>query len=211
MGIDTTTGIETTPSATHAPADHLHPQRSNMAQLELHLAALRSQVPWLQRLGSGVHHGLISAAAAIAAYLPMRALGLEQSFWAAITAIAVVQTEFRATRSTARDQFVGAAVGGLTGLAALLAFGDDPAVYAAAVAAAMVICWSINMASASRLAGVTATIIVLVPRTESPERMFVARIGEVGWGVCVAVLLVWLAGRLPAHYARRRTAERAVR
>jgi uncharacterized membrane protein YgaE (UPF0421/DUF939 family) len=204
-------GIEITPRATHAPADHLHPERGRVAQLELQLAALRRQLPWLQRLGSGVHHGLISAAAGIAAYLPMQALGLKQSFWAAIAAIAVVQTEFRATQSTARDQFVGAAVGGLTGLAALLAFGDGLIVYASAVVVAMVICWSINMVSASRLSGVTATIIALVPRTESPERMFAARIGEVGWGVCVAVLLVWLAARLPAQYGRRQAGEGAVR
>lgn len=203
--------IETPSHTAHAPCDQLHPQRSSVAQLQLRLVALRSELSGLQRLGAGAHHGLISAAAAVAAYLPARALGLQQSFWAAITAIAVVQTEFRATQSTARDQFVGAAVGGLTGLAALLTLGDGVAVYATAVVVAMVICWAINMASASRLAGVTATIIALVPRTESPQRMFAARIGEVAWGVCVAVLLVWLAARLPARYTRRGAAQDAVR
>ncbi|MGH8291674.1 MAG: FUSC family protein [Steroidobacteraceae bacterium] len=187
----------------HAPADHLHPQRSSIAQHAERLAALRKDLPRLQRLGSGLHHGLICAAAAVVAYLPAQALGLKQSFWAAITAIAVVQTEFRATQSTARDQFVGAAVGGVIGLGSLLVLGDGLSAYATAVVLAMVICWAINRASASRLAGITATIIVLVPRVESPERMFVARILEVAWGVCVAVLLVWLAARLPQRVARR--------
>ncbi len=187
----------------HAPADHLHPQRSSVAQHAMRLAALRKELPRLQRLGSGLHHGLISAAAAVLAYLPAQALGLKQSFWAAITAIAVVQTEFRATQSTARDQFVGAAVGGVIGLGALLALGDGLPAYATALVLAMVICWVINIASASRLAGVTTTIIVLVPRVESPERMFAARILEVAWGVCVAVLLVWLAARLPPRMAQR--------
>ena len=34
----------------------------------------------------------------------------------------------------------------------------------------------------------------------SPERMFVSRLAEVAWGVCVAVATVWLAGRLPAAH-----------
>ena len=187
----------------HAPADQLHPQRSSVVQQALSLAALRRELPRLQRLGSGLHHGLIAAAAAIVAYVPAQELGLKQSFWAAISAIAVVQTEFRATRSTARDQFVGAAVGGVTGLCALLVLGDGLLPYAAAVALAVLFCWAINIPSASRLAGITATIIELVPRVESPQRMFAARILEVTWGVCVAVVLVWLAGRLPARLARR--------
>lgn len=86
---------------------------------------------------------------------------------------------------------------------ALLALGDGLYVYALAVVVAMVICWAINMASASRLGGTTATIIALVPRVEAPERMFATRIVEVGWGVCVAVPLVWLAARLPARHASR--------
>jgi hypothetical protein len=51
---------------------------------------------------------------------------------------------------------------------------------------------------AHRLAGTTATIILLVPHVGSPWAMFESRIGEVGWGVSVAVVTVWLAARLPA-------------
>jgi uncharacterized membrane protein YccC len=149
---------------------------------------------------------MISALAALAAYLPTRALGLQEGFWSAMTAIAVVQTEFHATQSTARDQFFGAAIGGIVALCALLAFGPHPAVslhlavYAAAVAAAMAACWALNVASASRLAGTTATIILLVPHVGPPWVMFGSRIGEVGWGVSVAVVTVWLAARFPARH-----------
>src|SRR4051794_28245073 len=64
------------------------------------------------RLDAGVRHGVLSAVAALLAYWPTHVLGLREGFWAAIAAIAVVQTEFQTTRSTARDQFLGAAVGG---------------------------------------------------------------------------------------------------
>ncbi|MGB6308376.1 MAG: FUSC family protein [Steroidobacteraceae bacterium] len=162
----------------------------------------RKALPIAHRLSGGARHGAISALAALIAYLPTRALGLQEGFWSAITAIAVVQMEFHATETTARDQFIGAGVGGVTALCALLAFGPHLsmalhlAVYGAAIIAAMAACWAINAATASRLSGTTATIILLVPHSGPPWAMFESRIGEVGWGVSVAVATVWLAARL---------------
>jgi uncharacterized membrane protein YccC len=184
----------------HAPADHFSPDRSQLADLNTGLARLRRSAPLLRRLAGGAHHGAISACAALVAFIPAHAIGLSQSFWSAITAISVTQTEFRATETTARDQFLGAAVGGLVGLCTFLALGQSLTVYALAVVLAMLVCSALNVASASRLAGITATIILLVPHAGSPQTMFWSRIAEVGWGVCVAVCVVWLAGRLPAAH-----------
>jgi hypothetical protein len=55
-----------------------------------------------------------------------------------------------------------------------------------------------NVAGASQLAGITATIIMLVPRTGSPSVALASRVGEVGWGVTVGITIVWLAARLKA-------------
>jgi uncharacterized membrane protein YccC len=148
------------------------------------------------RLAGGAHYGIISALAGILAYVPTRALGLNEGFWSAITAIGVVQSEFRATKTTARDQFLGAALGGVVALVTLLLLGQHLLVYALAVLVAMITCSALNVASASRLAGVTATIILLVPHAGSPVTMFLSRVTEVGWGVLVAVSVVWLAARL---------------
>jgi uncharacterized membrane protein YgaE (UPF0421/DUF939 family) len=185
-------------SSSHAPADHFNRERSRLTDLNASLVSLRNGLPLLDRLAAGTHHGVISASAALLAFIPAHAIGLKDSFWSAITAISVAQTEFRATQTTARDQFCGAAVGGLTGVCAFLALGQSLIVYALAVLVAMLACWAINVSSASRTAGITATIILLVPRTGSAEGMFLARIAEVGWGICAAVAIVWLAGRLPA-------------
>jgi uncharacterized membrane protein YgaE (UPF0421/DUF939 family) len=185
-------------SRSHAPADHFNPARAQVSDLNARVVSLRGALPLLGRLAAGAHHGAISACAALLAFIPAHAIGLKESFWSAITAISVAQTEFRATQTTARDQFIGAAVGGLTGLCALFALGQNLIVYAFAVVLAMLVCWVLNVGSASRLAGITATIILLVPHVGSPQGMFLARIAEVGWGVCVAVTIVWVAGRLPA-------------
>ncbi len=191
------------PRPSTALADHFSPERHRLGELRASLARLRRQLPLLRRIAGGAHHGLISACAAVCAYLPAHALGLQESFWCAITAISVVQTEFQATETTARDQFIGAALGGTVGVCAAFLPAPHLLWYAAAIVLAMLTCWALNVPSASRIAGTTATIILLVPHTGSPERMFVARLSEVGWGVCVAIAAVWLAGRIPARQPLR--------
>ena len=164
--------------------------------LRARLAALSKALPLGQRLRGGLSQGVTSVLAALVAYLPTQALGLREGFWGAITAIAVTQTELGATRNNARDQFAGAAIGGVVGVAVALTAGQQLAGYALAVVLSMLVCWAVNIASASRLAGITATIILLVPHTGTPGHMLVSRVGEVGWGVTVALGLVWLRERL---------------
>ncbi|KAB1070127.1 FUSC family protein [Methylobacterium planeticum] len=159
------------------------------------LLRLRKRMPLRRRFSSGAAHGLMSAAAAIIAYVPTQALGLREGFWSAITAVAVAQTEFGATRSTARDQFAGAAIGGGIGLGVYLWVGPSLVTYAVTVMLAILACWLVNVASACRLAGITATIILLVPHVGPVERMAGSRVLEVGWGVSVAIGIVWIVTR----------------
>ncbi len=144
----------------------------------------------------------MSAAAAIVAYLPTLGLGLHEGFWSAITAVAVVQSDFGATRSSARDQFAGAAIGGLVSVIAVTAAGQQLPAYAAAVVLSMLICWLFDVASAARLAGSTATILMLVPHRGSVEWMLLSRLGEVGWGVAVGIAVVWLINRIETAIGR---------
>jgi uncharacterized membrane protein YccC len=157
-----------------------------------------------RRLTGGTHLGILAALAAICAYAPLHAFGLRESFWSAITAIGVVQTEFGAAEDTAKKQFFGAAVGGITGLVMVLLFNDHLLTYAFAVLIAVALCWLLNISSSSQLAGITATIILLVPRTGPAEVVMLARVFEVSWGVVVGVIAVWLSGRLAGWSARRR-------
>src|SRR5262249_49337910 len=160
-----------------------------------HVTTLRKQMPLRCRLVSGAHNGVMAAGAAVLAYVPVQMLGLSQGFWSAVTAIAVVQSEFSVTRTTARDQVVGAALGGLTGLVIVLIFGEHLSAYVLAVVVAVMTCSILNVASASHLAAITATIILLVPHVGSAVRMVLSRVAEVGWGVLVAISTVWLTER----------------
>jgi uncharacterized membrane protein YccC len=83
------------PTRPSAPADQLTPKRAQPKNLRVRLKSSQKALPLVHRMAGGAHHGVISACAAIIAYLPTRPLGLKEGFWAAMTAIAVVQTEFR--------------------------------------------------------------------------------------------------------------------
>ena len=137
---------------------------------------------------------LTGLAAAVSFGLP-HALGLPEAFWGAITAIAVIQSELAATRSAARTQFTGAAVGGAIGLVTILVFGRTVFAFGPAIMIAMVSCVALRAANTGRTAGITCTIVMLVPPVGSLERMFAARLVEVAWGISVAVTLAWIVGR----------------
>lgn len=153
----------------------------------------------LDRLRSGTLHAALGVTAAVVAYLPPSYLNLPEAFWASITALAVAQSELSAVHSTARDQFIGAAIGGLVGVMVAMLLGHGLFAYAVAVTIALMLAWLTNAASAARLAGITATIIILVPHSSTDTEMMLTRLGEVGWGITAALLVA-----TPVSYLRRR-------
>jgi uncharacterized membrane protein YccC len=154
------------------------------------------------KIMGGLSQGLLSAAAGILAYLPTKPLGLQEGFWASITAIALIQSEPGATRNSARDQFAGAAIGGLTSAAIVSLAGQSLVAYALAVLVSVMACWVFNVSSAARLAGSTATIIALVPHHGKVEWMVMSRITEVVWGVAVGIGIMWLVNRFETLRAK---------
>jgi uncharacterized membrane protein YgaE (UPF0421/DUF939 family) len=160
------------------------------------LARLGEYLPARDRVTGGLTQGLMSTAAALIAYLPTKPLGLQEGFWGSITAIAVVQAELGATQTSARDQFAGATIGGLISAVILSVAGQTLPGYGAGVTLSMLVCWLFNRSSAARLAGSTATIILLVPHKGSMAMMVFSRIAEVGWGVAVGVTVVWAVNRV---------------
>ncbi len=171
------------------------------------LAGLAGRLPSRAKLTGGLTQGMMSATAAIVAYLPTKPLGLQEGFWGSITAIAVVQTELRVTQTSARDQFAGAAIGGAISAIIVTLMGQHLVVYAMAVVLSMVVCWLANVSSAARLSGSTATIMLLVPHRGSVEGMLFSRIAEVTWGVTVGLMTVWLVNQAERTLAPHSSAD----
>jgi uncharacterized membrane protein YgaE (UPF0421/DUF939 family) len=156
------------------------------------LFAFLKTLPLGDRLIEGGFMAVQAVAGASLAFGIARSLHTEQAFWAAITAIAVSQHSYIDTRKLSRDQFIGAMVGGLTGLVGTLAGGGHFAAYAATVFGAILICWIVNVGSAARLGGITATIMLLVPGIGPVWDKAFFRLAEVTLGTVCALLVARL-------------------
>ncbi len=170
-----------------------HRRISAVAERLLHL---EKNLPPRARLMAGLAQAARVAIAASLGYFAALFLGLPQGFWAAITAISVTQTSFADVRTSARDQVIGALIGGVIGLlGALLGHGHYWA-YMAAVMVGTVLCWLANLGAAGRISAVTTTIILLVPHTGPFWTVALMRLAEVTLGVLSALLVTLLWERV---------------
>jgi uncharacterized membrane protein YgaE (UPF0421/DUF939 family) len=152
-----------------------------------------------ERLITGARQALMTAGAAWISYSSSSLIGLHEGFWAAISAIVVMQADFTATETSARDRFTGTAIGGLIGCACALCWHGHLWIYAMAVGLTIFGCWLAKVGAAGRLAAVTVTVIVLIPQTEVIWKVALFRTLEVSWGVAVGVSIAWLVKHWSKH------------
>jgi uncharacterized membrane protein YccC len=134
-------------------------------------------------------HGLKIAVAAGICLALVRVFGFSQGYWACVTAIVVMQSERAATLTVSRDRLVGSAVGALVGWGTATVWHGHLIVYAIAVLICMVIPEVMGLKGAGRMAGVAATIVLLVPSTASHGRIALDRFLEVSFGIVVALVV----------------------
>ncbi|MBD8881485.1 FUSC family protein [Rhodanobacter sp. 7MK24] len=170
--------------------------RRPFAEHRLRLDALVGEAQWLwkalprhQRLMIGLVRALLAVLAASLGYFGARSLGLQQGYWAAITAISVSQSSYIDVRSSSRDQFLGAVIGGLIGMAVATLGHDRYLTYVLAVTIGMVLCSVFDLGAAGRISGITTTIIMLVPQHGAFWQIALFRLGEVTLGATAALLV----------------------
>lgn len=170
--------------------------RRRLSEHHLELDALAGEVqrlwkalPPRQRLVLGLAQALRAVLAASLGYFGARELGLQQGYWAAITAISVSQSSHVDVRNSSRDQFLGAMIGGLIGMAVATLGHDRYLAYALAVTIGMVLCSAFNLGAAGRISGITTTIIMLVPQQGAFWQIALFRLGEVTLGAAAALLV----------------------
>jgi uncharacterized membrane protein YccC len=133
-------------------------------------------------LVQGIKTGL---AAGLCYWLSLR-FGLHEGYWSAISAIIVLQSNVGSTVTASRDRFIGTAIGAILGFLAS-PWRRHPAVFAATILVALVVCGLLNLKNSSRLAGVTITIVMLVERNGSHWTIALDRVIEVMLGILVAL------------------------
>jgi uncharacterized membrane protein YgaE (UPF0421/DUF939 family) len=145
------------------------------------LTKIISQVNW--------KHGVKTALAAAICLVLSRALKLHQGYWACVSTIVVMQSETAATLISSRDRLVGTAVGALVGWGVASVWEGNFIAYGATVLLCMLIPELLGLKGAGRMAGVAATIILLVPSAVSHGDAARNRFLEVSFGILVALVV----------------------
>ena len=134
-------------------------------------------------------HGLKTAIAAGICLGLVRVFGFQQGYWACVATIVVMQSETAATLTASRDRLVGTALGVLIGWAAATFWHGHLIVYVVAVLICMVVPEAMGLKGAGRLAGVAASIVLLVPSTAPHWVVARDRFLEVSFGIVVALVV----------------------
>ena len=134
-----------------------------------------------------IHAAKTALAATLCWWLALR-LGLHDGYWAAISAIIVLQSNFGATITASRDRILGTLIGAVFGFGFSL-FGVLPWNFLLAVLLAIALCGLLGLRNSSRLAGVTISIVMLVQTTGPHWLVALHRVGEVFLGIVAAVVV----------------------
>jgi len=119
-------------------------------------------------------------------------LGLTHTYWAAISAIVVMGSDSAVSLVACRDRLIGTAIGAVLGWATFHVWHGHYLVYGLAVMLCLLACSTLKFEKAGRLAGVAATIIVLVEVNGGPAKAALARFLEVSLGIVVALAVTLL-------------------
>ncbi len=126
---------------------------------------------------------------------------MPEAFWAPVTTIIVMESTLGAAWVVSKRRFIGTALGAV--LAGLLGSYFEPGiiVFGTGILALGLICSMLRLDQTSyRFAGITFTIVILVPREIAPWLVAVHRFVEVslGIGVGLAFTAIW-----PEHESAR--------
>ncbi len=133
--------------------------------------------------------GIRTALAAVLAYWIAGMLHLPGGYWAAISAIVVMQSEVGATVLASRDRLAGTAMGAVVGLLTSWVWHHSILIFGLAVLVVMMLCTALNYKNAGRLGGVTVAIIVLIPYPGPLWHIALQRFLEVSLGIVISLFV----------------------
>ena len=111
-------------------------------------------------------HSSRTAIAAVASVLVARLFRLPETYWAAITTLVITQSSLGTAVAVSGERFMGTVLGATVGAVAASEFEPGMLVFGAGVFILGILSAALHSdRRAYRLAGVTLTIVLLVPRT----------------------------------------------
>ena len=143
-----------------------------------------------------VKHAIKTALAAVTTYALVTLFNMSQGYWAVISVVIVMQTNLGGSYQAGVNRIVGTAVGAVLGAAALALLGSGFVALGVGVGLTILVCaYMIHLHESFRMAGLTATIVILLGNQSGSYLAFVVeRFLEIGLGVTIALafsMLVW--------------------
>ena len=135
-----------------------------------------------------------TAVAAVVSLLVARLFPLTEIYWAAISAVIVMQSTLSEALPISAQRFIGTAIGAIFGGFVAMYFPGNVAAFGVAVFVIGLLCAALKMdRGAYRHAGFTLAIVILVPRAGNVWVIATHRFFEVSIGIVVGLVLsaVW--------------------
>ncbi len=130
-----------------------------------------------------------TAIAGVISFYVTNLFRLPEGYWAAVSALIVMQSNVGATLNASRTRLAGTAVGAVVGGLFLAIFGMNMLAFGLAVAIAFFACDLLRLADSQRLATVTVAIIMLIAHTRPAGVIALHRFAEVALGILIALLV----------------------
>jgi uncharacterized membrane protein YgaE (UPF0421/DUF939 family) len=132
--------------------------------------------------------------AAVVALLLARLVKLPESYWAPISTIVIIQSTIP-PRTLGWQRFLGTALGAVLGAALATFFSPSAWIYGLGLLLCGLFAWMLRVGGAYRFAGITLSIVLLIPHTRPPWIVGWHRFLEVSLGIAVALVItaVWPA------------------
>src|SRR5580698_629467 len=126
-------------------------------------------------------------------------LRMPQPYWAAISAMIVMQTNLGAAVKQSWIRFAATAVGAAVSIPFMAYFDQNLVMFGVAAFVTVLLCTVLHLEEGLRLAAVTVAITLLIPHTGRPWVPAFNRFLEVSFGILVALLVaefVWPSSAL---------------
>jgi uncharacterized membrane protein YccC len=116
-------------------------------------------------------------------------LRLHEGYWAAISAVIVMQSNIGAAIGAAWSRLAGTAIGAFAAALFVVIWGINAPSFGVAVTLAVLACAFLGLLDSYRLAGATVAIVMLSGNQETPWMVALDRFFEVSLGVIIALLV----------------------
>ena len=155
--------------------------------------------------GVAVVDSVRTTVAAVVSFLLARLLKMPEYYWAPISTIVIVQSTVPPV-TLGWQRFVGTALGAALGAALATFFHPTAVVYAVGILLCGLLAFLLRVGGAYRFAGITLSIVLLIPHTAPPWIVGWHRFLEVSLGILVGLVLsaVW-----PEHNPNARESPKA--